>query len=145
MAGMKAVRLEPATTLRQLELRRLDKLSLALWSLATAKPPDYAAIDRLIKIMQRRAALAGLDVSKVALTNPTGKKEFSGKIIKVNWEDLYKLQAERAAERFDPIEERIKQVAATTANALPNQAVSPGGQNGRPERLPPGKNGDHHA
>jgi hypothetical protein len=48
MAGLKA-RLEPAESLRQLELRRLDKLFLQLWPLATAKPPDQGAIDRLLR------------------------------------------------------------------------------------------------
>jgi hypothetical protein len=34
LAGLKAARLEPAKILRKLELRRLDKLWLQLWSLA---------------------------------------------------------------------------------------------------------------
>ncbi|SRR5258708_5795077 len=78
MAGLKAARNEPAKALRRMEVRRLDRLSLQLWAQATGKVPDYAAIDRLLKIMQRRAALLGLDINKLALTNPTGEKEFSG-------------------------------------------------------------------
>src|SRR5712691_455260 len=38
----------------------------------------FAALDRCLKIMHRRAALLGLDIEKLALTNPTGEKEFSG-------------------------------------------------------------------
>jgi hypothetical protein len=78
MTGLKAARLEPAKALRRLEMRRLDRLWMALWPLATANPPDFNALDRCLKIMQRRAALGGLDFHKVALTDPSGEKEFSG-------------------------------------------------------------------
>src|SRR5439155_12473799 len=38
MAGLKAARLEPAKALRRLEMRRLDRLWMTLWPLATGKP-----------------------------------------------------------------------------------------------------------
>jgi hypothetical protein len=78
MSGLKVARLEPAKALRRLELRRLDRLWLTLWPRAVANPPDMSALDRCLKIMHRRAALAGLDVAKLALTDPKGEKEFSG-------------------------------------------------------------------
>jgi hypothetical protein len=140
MAGLRAARLEPAKALRQLELRRLDKLWLALWAQATAKPPDYASFDRLIKIMQRRAALTGLDINKLALTNPTGEKQLSSgdtNILRIDWDAPGRSGA-------DEIEEKIKQVGATVVDTLPNQSVSPGGQNCPPENLQPSKNGQCH-
>ena len=77
-AGLKATRAEAGKSLRRLELRRLDRLWMGLYSRATGNPPDLAAVDRCLKIMHRRAALLGLDIEKLALTNPTGEKEFSG-------------------------------------------------------------------
>jgi hypothetical protein len=78
MAGLKAARLEPAKALRRLELRRLDRLFMALWPHAIANPPNMHAGDRCLKIIHRRAALLGLDMAKLALTDRKGEKEFSG-------------------------------------------------------------------
>jgi hypothetical protein len=121
LAGLKAARLEPAKILRQLEVRRLDKLWLPLWALAVATPPDFAAIDRLLKIMQRRAALLGLDLKKLALTNPTG--DAGAKLININWSVLITPQENEV----DPIEEMINRVKATTAADAPGQTASSGG------------------
>lgn len=55
---------------RAIELMRLDGLLLALWPRAIGSPasedqeataPDYQAIDRVLKIAERRAKLLGLD------------------------------------------------------------------------------------
>lgn len=51
---------EPARELRTLEAERLDSMTLALW--ARAQKGDLAAIDRLLRIMERRARLLGLDL-----------------------------------------------------------------------------------
>jgi AraC-like DNA-binding protein len=45
---------------RKMELERLDALQLAVWP--AARRGDYQAIDRVLKIMERRARLLGLDV-----------------------------------------------------------------------------------
>lgn len=50
---------EPADELRALEAARLDALLLGLW--AEAAKGNVAKIDRVLKIMTRRAALFGLD------------------------------------------------------------------------------------
>jgi hypothetical protein len=50
-----------ARVVRHLEAARLDRLLLAVWKAATASPPDLEALDRVLKIMARRAALLGLD------------------------------------------------------------------------------------
>lgn len=53
---------QPADELRQLEVARLDALLVGLWS--DARKGDVAKIDRVLKIMQRRADLLGLDAPK---------------------------------------------------------------------------------
>lgn len=59
-----------------LELERLDALQLAIYEKATAG--DLRAIDRMLKIMERRAKLLGLDApQKVAPTNPEGDRPYS--------------------------------------------------------------------
>lgn len=50
---------EPADELRELEVARLDALLLALWPQATRG--DLGAIDRVLRLMERRAKLLGLD------------------------------------------------------------------------------------
>ncbi len=61
-AALHAVRSEEVDVYRGLELARLDALQLSLW--ARAIRGDVRAIDRVLKIMKRRAALLGLDAPK---------------------------------------------------------------------------------
>jgi hypothetical protein len=51
--------LESAEQLRALELLRLDELLSSLWDTAIAG--DLRAVDRVLKVMERRAKLLGLD------------------------------------------------------------------------------------
>lgn len=53
------VHLEPATEIRRLEADRLDALQLAVWQRAVGG--DLKAVDRVLRIMHRRANLLGLD------------------------------------------------------------------------------------
>src|SRR5205823_5555376 len=50
---------EPASMVRQLELERLDALQKSLWGKALAG--DMPALDRILRIMERRSGLLGLD------------------------------------------------------------------------------------
>ena len=50
---------EPADELRQVELERLDTAQLAIWQQVRAG--NQGAIDRYLKIAERRAKLLGLD------------------------------------------------------------------------------------
>ncbi len=67
--ALKATYQEPADEVRKFELKRLDRLTRAIWFKAvgktnmdgTTEPPDLHALDRLLKLMNRRAALLGLD------------------------------------------------------------------------------------
>ena len=49
----------PADEVRALEIERLDALLLALWP--QARQGNHGAIDRVLKVMERRARLLGLD------------------------------------------------------------------------------------
>lgn len=59
MSALKRTLQEPADEVRTLELERLDALLLALW--AQAKQGQQGAVDRVLKVMERRAKLLGLD------------------------------------------------------------------------------------
>lgn len=54
---------ESAETLRHMELQRLDALQTALWS--DAIKGDVQVVDRVLKVMARRAQLLGLDAPTV--------------------------------------------------------------------------------
>lgn len=56
---------EPADELRQMEAERLDRMLEAMWAKATSSTAKDATwyVDRVLKIMERRAALLGLDAT----------------------------------------------------------------------------------
>jgi len=67
---------ESAATVKAMEQMRLDRMAAAALPKAVASNPDYAAIDRVLRIMERRAKLMGLDQpDKVAQTDPTGQHQ----------------------------------------------------------------------
>lgn len=61
-AALKKTLQEPADDLRVLELDRLDVLLTGLWPKAING--DAPAVDRVLKIMERRASLLGLDAPR---------------------------------------------------------------------------------
>jgi hypothetical protein len=61
-AGLRAVVVEGAETLRTLELSRLDELWQVLWPRALSG--DLSAVDRCLVIQKRRASLLGLDAPR---------------------------------------------------------------------------------
>ena len=67
---------EPVNEVRKLELERLDRLFLAVWP--PALKGDGKSLDRCLQIIRQRSSLEGLNLEKIALTDPTGEKEFSG-------------------------------------------------------------------
>ena len=68
---------EPREELRALELDRLDKLLLGIWQ--QAKGGNLGALDRAVKLMERRARLLGLDApARTEISGPdSGPVEFS--------------------------------------------------------------------
>jgi hypothetical protein len=59
MAALRENVAEPNAEMRALELSRLDALQAALWTKATNG--DLGSVDRVLKLMERRAKILGLD------------------------------------------------------------------------------------
>ena len=62
--ALQGTKQDAAEELRAAELLRLDRLMMAVWPRATGG--DMDAIDRAIKIMDRRSRLLGLDIVEQA-------------------------------------------------------------------------------
>lgn len=58
-AAMKATVQDAADDVRNLEVERLDAMLLGLWK--SANSGNLGAVDRVLRIMERRAKLLGLD------------------------------------------------------------------------------------
>ena len=70
-AALKKTLQEPADELRTLELERLDSMLLPM--MAQAKKGNQGAVDRVLRIMERRAKLLGLDApTKQEITGSDG-------------------------------------------------------------------------
>ena len=81
---------EGAEHLRTLEALRLDEIQAKIWDKAIAG--DYRAVDRVLRIMERRAKLLGLDAPvKVAPTNPSGDDPYAS----LSEEELDRILAEK--------------------------------------------------
>lgn len=87
--ALKATYQEPADEVRRLELRRLDRLARDWWPLAIARkdkktgeelPPDPEALDRLMKLMDRRAKLLGLDLAQPRQVNVNLARKSNGEL-----------------------------------------------------------------
>lgn len=76
MADLQAAQNEKAEATRAVELDRLERLHMVLWPTATAKDTDAdtrnKAVDRLIRISERRSKLLGLDAPVRADVNISG-------------------------------------------------------------------------
>ncbi|MBP2325344.1 Ni,Fe-hydrogenase III large subunit [Kibdelosporangium banguiense] len=59
MQALASVADELAADVRDLELTRLDSMLMGLWR--AARDGDGSAVDRVLKIMERRAKILGLD------------------------------------------------------------------------------------
>ena len=74
-SALKRTLQEPADDLRTIEVARLDAMLLAIWP--GVKQGNYGAIDRAIRIMERRARLLGLDApARADLTTDGGPLVF---------------------------------------------------------------------
>lgn len=83
--GIKEIVREPAEEVLRIELARLDEMLAGCWE--AAKSGDVSAIDRAIRIQDRRAKYLGLDApTKVHQTN-----SFEGldeEALKAKWKEL---------------------------------------------------------
>lgn len=76
LANLAKMEQQAATEVRQLELERIDTLLSVLWTRARGRrithddktveeiAPDMAALDRVMRLMERRAKLLGLDLQR---------------------------------------------------------------------------------
>jgi hypothetical protein len=110
---------EPAAEVRKLELERLDRLFLVVW--ARALNGDKEALDRCLHIIRQRAGLEGLNLNKLALTDPTGEKEFSSGLTEEERAARVVALLERARTRRDG------QASAAGASAPVDAAVRAAG------------------
>lgn len=63
--------------LRALELSRIDTAWAAIWP--DVERGDLQAIDRMLRLSERRCRLLGLDApTRIAPTDPSGNREFAG-------------------------------------------------------------------
>jgi hypothetical protein len=65
----------PLEMIRRLEAERLDRLMLGIFEAAAAG--DIVRMDRVIKLMERRAALLGLDAPRLTVANVTAAIDVS--------------------------------------------------------------------
>lgn len=69
---------EGAEVLRRIEAERLDGITRRLWPLIDCDDPALPAVDRMLRVMERRAKLLGLDApAKIAPTNPEGDAAYN--------------------------------------------------------------------
>jgi DNA-binding CsgD family transcriptional regulator len=73
-----------AVDLLSIELARLDDLQFGIW--ADARRGDKRAIDSVLRIMERRARLLGLDITRNLTVSITPDE-----IVKMNDEELHEL------------------------------------------------------
>lgn len=71
MAALEKTRAEPAESLRDLMLARLDEMLVGLWDAAISGDPD--AVSSVLRIEERRAKLLGLDKVPPLVTMAVGK------------------------------------------------------------------------
>jgi len=85
MTALKKTMQEPSDAVRNLELERLDALLLALWK--QARDGNQGAVDRVLRIMERRAKLLGLDApTKADITS--GGAPLPIAIVKMDLDEL---------------------------------------------------------
>ncbi len=110
---------EPADDLRKLELARLDEAQAAIW--AKVKNGDLKAIDRLLRISERRSKLLGLDAPV----------KLEGEVTHtVNLQELDAIRAQRWAEVQEAI---IRSGVVIEGETIEDEAPAP------PPELPEGK------
>ena len=103
-SAMKLTLCEPAEELRELEVARLDAMLLALWR--RVQSGDEKAIDRALKIAERRAKLLGLDApQRLEQAGPEGgpvQHEYCYDFSNLSDEDLMREIQETLAESGQP-------------------------------------------
>lgn len=77
-AALRAQQAEAVDELRALEIERLDALQRAFWD--AALEGDLQAVDRVLRVIQARVRLLGLDL------NPGKPASGGGRVVSMNWQ-----------------------------------------------------------
>jgi hypothetical protein len=85
---------EAAEDVRALELQRLDDMLVGLWPQVAKQSPNLGAVDRVLRIMERRAKIVGIDApTRQELTGKDGGPIETASLSPEQW------RAERAKRR----------------------------------------------
>lgn len=82
--ALKEITREPAEAVRDMELERLDRMLVAIWDKVAGG--DVAALDRALKIQDRRARYLGLDAP--TKTQEVPMASLTDEQLKAKWKEL---------------------------------------------------------
>ena len=121
--AVKRVLQEPADEVRQQELDRLDRLQVAVWP--RAMKGDDRAINTILRLMERRAKLLGLDAAQkvqAEVTTFDGHRDIDAEIERI-------LEVIRGADHGQPLalESGTSESGTTTTQGELVDLVIPGG------------------
>ena len=129
-SALRATLREPAAGVRELEVARLDSALLAVWRRVQAG--DDKAIDRLLRISERRAKLLGLDAAiRKELSGPGGGP--------LTIDDA---STSELARRFEELVERTAQRMEAYGDSEPALGEVTG-EPPSPTEQPPDRGGEH--
>lgn len=83
---------------RALELERLEKMHVALWPKVVNEAPNMAAVDRVLRIAERRSKLLGLDMPVRSIMELDWRKELEAAGVKAS--DLFEQMVAQIAEQL---------------------------------------------
>lgn len=83
---------------RALELERLEKMHVALWPKVVNDAPNMHAVDRVLRIAERRSKLLGLDMPVRSIMELDWRKELEAAGVKAS--DLFEQMVAQIAEQL---------------------------------------------
>lgn len=83
---------------RALELERLEKMHVALWPKVVNEAPNMAAVDRVLRIAERRSKLLGLDMPVRSIMELDWRKELEAAGVKAS--DVFEAMVNKIAEHI---------------------------------------------
>lgn len=83
---------------RALELERLEKMHVALWPKVVNDAPNMHAVDRVLRIAERRSKLLGLDMPVRSIMELDWRKELEDAGVKAS--DVFEAMVNKIAEHI---------------------------------------------
>lgn len=83
---------------RALELERLEKMHVALWPKVVNDAPNMHAVDRVLRIAERRSKLLGLDMPVRSIMELDWRKELEAAGVKAS--DVFEAMVNKIAEHI---------------------------------------------